>query len=491
MALAGQRILVCDDEKNMRQLLVDVFEEEGHEVCAVGSGAEALARLEADPAAFPVMLLDLSLPGMDGFEVLREVRRRSLDIAIIVITAFGTVDTAVRAMQAGANDFVVKPFDNNQIKGAVHRTLDARDLVAQVELALPQFVGADLTPLPIIGQDVRLKSIFRVIRKIANLNTSILITGESGTGKELVAQAIHFNGVRRDKPFVAVNCGALPESLLESEFFGHERGAFTGAHALQRGKFELADGGTLFLDEIGEMPPALQVKLLRVIQESRFVRVGGEKEIEVDVRIIAATNRDLQREVNERNFREDLFYRLNVIPIHLPSLRERPDDIPQLVRFFAKRFTERHNLPPIRLDEETLEELKQRDWPGNIRELQNVIEKTVILQDESLLFAEPANPMNLGASPTPTPTPRSEPEVREPEKKSPDSDDIALVSLGENGGIRELSEIAADAQRQAVIRAIRLCNGNKAEAAKRLGVSYKTLFNRIHELGISISTSVE
>ncbi len=496
----SKRVLVCDDEKNMRNLLLDVLEDDGWEVTLAEDGSQALEVMAEASIPFPVMVVDLSMPGIDGFEVIKRTREMGLDTNIIVITAYGTVDTAVRAMQAGASDFVVKPFDNVQIRGAVRRAFDSRDLLTQVEMSHPRFLGADNAPLPIIGKDERLQSVFNIVRRIANLNTAVLIQGESGTGKELVAQAIHFNGNRADQPFVAVNCGALPEALLESEFFGHERGAFTGAHALQRGKFEIANGGTMFLDEIGEMPLPLQVKFLRVLQDQRFSRVGGEREHQTNVRIIAATNRDLQEAIGTKTFREDLYYRLNVIPIHLPPLRERRGDIPQLVEFFLDRFCRRHNLPTLVISDSIMDGACNRDWPGNIRELQNAVEKAVILQDAQLI-ATPMPPIGKVATSSDsvpvqesTPSPDVEPDAPTGGTAHPNehiSGDSFSVDLGVDGGIRELSDVSADAQRAAVIRALRLCNGNKAEAAKRLGVSYKTLFNRINELGISVSTNVE
>ncbi len=489
----GQRILVCDDEKNMRLLLKDILEDDGWIVSEAENGSQALAALNDATPPFPVMIVDLNMPGIDGFRVIQEARSRGVDTSIIVITAYATVDTAVRAMRAGATDFVVKPFDNDLVRTAARRCIETRELMTQVELRHPHFREEtkidDATPFPMIGRDRALKNVFLTIRRIADVNTAVLIQGESGTGKELVAQSIHYNGHRRDKPFVAVNCGALPESLLESEFFGHERGAFTGAHALQRGKFEIANGGTLFLDEIGEMPLNLQVKLLRVLQEQKFARVGGEKEIAVDVRIIAASNRNLEEEVAKRNFREDLFYRLNVIPIFLPPLRERKEDIRSLIDFFLKRFCRRHKLPPPEIGDAILESAMEREWPGNIRELQNAVEKAVILQDANVL-TRPAAP--IGRTETPerdTPAPVSE--APRADSTPPPTIDQCLVDLGPDGTIRDLSDVAAEAQRLAVIRALKLCNGNKAEAAKKLGVSVKTLYNRINELGISLSTKVE
>lgn len=494
-------VLVCDDEPNMRGLIRDVLEDDGFEVVAAESGERALGSLFAPDSAIAVVVLDLAMPGIDGFEVIRRTRARGIEVSIIVITAFGTVDTAVRAMQAGAADFLVKPFDNAQLRASVRRCLERRDLLAQAQLSLPQLVGADAAPLAIIGEDARLQSVFGVVRKIADLKTSVLITGESGTGKELVAQAIHFNGARREKPFVAVNCAALPEALLESEFFGHERGAFTGAHSLQRGKFELADGGTLFLDEIGEMPLGLQAKFLRVLQDQRFARVGGEKELRVDVRVIAATNRDLMEACRRRDFREDLYYRLAVIPVLLPPLRERVGDIPHLIHYFNQRFSQRHKLPALVLSRDLLEAAGRRRWPGNIRELQNTVEKAIVLQEPELLAHDPhptgyVPPWGEAEKSTPpshesSGGSRPEPVVAPAPPRASTLADTASVDLGQGGDIRPLADVANEAQRAALIRALQLCEGNKVETARRLGVSLKTLYNRIHELGISISTRIE
>jgi two-component system response regulator AtoC len=467
----ANRVLVVDDERNMRRLLQDVLEEDGWSVEAVSSAEEALERIGVAPG-FGVMVLDLSLPGMNGLELLRQLRERRQEVATVVITAFASVDVAVRAMKAGAVDFLVKPFDNVRLKAALRKVRESADLAQSMGMSQPvvetaPLAGAEGT-MEIVGEDSRLMDVFRVIRQVANTKACVLISGESGTGKELAARAIHYNSDRRDRPLVAVNCAATPETLLESEFFGHERGSFTGAYALQRGRFEQADGGTLFLDEIGEMPLALQVKLLRVIQEGTFTRVGGDREVKVDVRLIAATNRDLREAVREKAFREDLFYRLNVIHVHLPPLRERRGDITRLIEYFNVRFSRRHKLPPIAIPADIREALLSYQWPGNIRELQNMVEKAVVLQDPGALLP-----------PTAAEAPSSLPEG------------AFLLHLGAENEIRPLAEVAADAQRAAVIRALRLCDGNKAKAADRLNISYKTLFNKIHDLDISINTSIE
>jgi len=487
---ATPHILVCDDEKNMRGLMRDLMEEEGWRVTTCSNGAEALEALRSPGASYDVSLVDLAMPEVDGFEVVKAIRREGIDTNVIVVTAHGTVQSTVHLMREGASDLIEKPFKNHILKAAVRQCIESRALLAQVEMAHPEFRGADGSPLEFIGGDKRLRGIFNIIRRIADLDTSVLIQGESGTGKELVAQAIHYNGVRRGQSFVAINCAALPEHLLESEMFGHERGAFTGAHALRRGKFELADGGTLFLDEVGEMPLSLQVKFLRVIQERRFMRVGGEREINVDVRIIAAANRDLAEAVAQKSFREDLYYRLNVIPIHLPPLRERTNDIPQFVRFFNNRFSARHRLPLLDLDGELLEAVSEHPWPGNIRELQNAVETAVILQDPWVIRT-PALAFGAPSHKPPSPAPASPSAGATPPTPADLSEDLLSIDLGAEGEIRDLNDVAADAQRAALVRALRLCDGNKAEAAKRLGVSYRTLYNKIQELGIQISTRVK
>ncbi len=478
-----RRVVVCDDEKNMRRLLNDVLSEDGWEVTAVGSAEDALAALGQAPAF--ALVLDLALPGMNGLELMAKLTEMGNTTPVIVITAFATVDVAVKAMKAGAADFLVKPFDNAQLKGAMRKVRERRDLLDVAGLSQPRFsedlVGAESTPLDIIGTDRRMGDIFRIMPQVASTRACVLIQGESGTGKELVAQAIHFNGNRRDRPFVPVNCAALPETLLESEFFGHERGSFTGAYAMQRGRFELADGGTLFLDEIGEMPPPLQVKLLRVLQDGKFTRVGGEREISVDVRIIAATNRDLAEMIRMKTFREDLYYRLNIIPIVLPPLRERKADIPHLLQFFLGRFAKRHRVPRLEVPADLMAQLMAYNWPGNIRELQNCVEKATVLQDLRALIPAAA-PVSMTMP---------EPHPRAGDFTAQTRDNQVILELGREEEIRPLHEVAADAQRAAVIRALRICNNNKAEAAKRLAVSYKTLFNKIHDLGIQFQTTIE
>jgi DNA-binding NtrC family response regulator len=478
------RVLICDDEKNMRRVLQDILADDGWTTEAVASG-EDLLKLIDEGQQYDAIIVDLSLPGMNGLEVIENLKERGVESGMVVITAYGSVDAAVQAMQCGAVDFLIKPFDNLRIKGTLRKIRESRGLIDDIKISMPSLVGANNLPLPMVGQDPRLTSIFQLVKQIASTKTSVLIHGESGTGKELVAQAVHFNGNRCHMPFVPVNCAALPETLLESEFFGHERGAFTGAHAKSHGKFELANQGTLFLDEIGDMPLSLQVKLLRVLQEQRLTRVGGEKEISIDVRIIAATNQNLEEMVKLKMFREDLFYRLNVIPVHLPSLRERKDDIPHLIEHFTIKFAQRHHMPRLVMSDKHLASLTNYPWPGNIRELQNAVEKATVLQDPAALVA-------ITQSHTPH-TPSSTLNQMSSYSQStfePDENQ-SLINLGEEDQIRNLNEVSADAQRAAVIRALKICKGNKSEAAKQLGISYKTLFNKIDDLEIQISTNVE
>ncbi len=455
------RLLVVDDEPNMRAMLADILETEGHEVVGFEEAEQALDLLGRE--SFDAAILDLNLPGISGMEMLRRVRDRIPPLPIIMITAYGTIDTAVEAMRLGAYDFIIKPFDINRIVQTVSKCLESAQLVSQINLSGPQFQDRSGNIVTIVGEDEKFRHVFDMVQRVARTDASVLIRGESGTGKELVAQAIHYNGPRKDGPFIAVNCSALPETLLESEFFGFEKGAFTGAHGLKKGKFELADGGTIFLDEIGDMPMPLQVKLLRVLQERTITRLGGERELKVDVRVIAATNRDLEAAVADSEFREDLYYRLNVATVFLPPLRERRSDIPQLVRFFVKRVAVKNNLPPLDVDEATMARIQSFEWRGNIRELENSIERATILGDERLIA--PA-------------------QIPDPERVVP-TRTAEEMNLPED--LTTLNDAVNYAQREAILRALRRTNGNKQEAARLLGIANKTLYNKINDLGITTS----
>ena len=370
-----QTILIVDDEKNYLTILSAVLEDEGFEVLTALGGREALELHKTSD--LDLILTDMKMPEMDGIELLEHIKSVDSDLPVIMMTAYGTVDKAVEAMQKGAYTYVLKPFDNERLIIYVKKAISMYQVVKENRI-LRDAVESQYRFGNIIGKSKKMRDIFDTIQKVAPTSATVLIEGESGTGKELVARSIHFNSHRRQKPFVAVNCSALAESLLESELFGHERGAFTGAVATKKGRFELADGGTLFLDEIGELSQNLQVKLLRVLQEKVFERVGGVRTISVDIRIIAATNKDLQYEMQIGRFREDLYYRLNVVHIALPALKERQEDIRLLVNHFLKKYaSERQSVEGV--DQEVDRLFYKYSWPGNIRELENVIERVMIL----------------------------------------------------------------------------------------------------------------
>ena len=373
-----ETVLIVDDEKNYPHILSAVLEEEGFEALAAHSGQEALDILE--DADVDLVLTDMKMPAMGGMELLERIKAKELDIPVIMMTAHGTVDKAVEAMQKGAYTYILKPFDNERLVIYVNKAL-AMYRVVKENRQLRNAVELQYSFGNIIGKSKVMQDVFETIRKVAPTNATVLIEGESGTGKELVAKSIHFNSTRRDKSFVAVNCSALAETLLESELFGHEKGAFTGAVAVKKGRFELADGGTLFLDEIGELSQSLQVKLLRVLQEKVFERVGGEKPISVNIRIIAATNKKLKDEMMQGRFREDLFYRLNVVHIALPLLKEHREDIRLLVNHFINKYGDerKSDIPVTDLDQDVERLFHDYRWPGNVRELENIIERAMVL----------------------------------------------------------------------------------------------------------------
>ncbi|MBU0485246.1 MAG: sigma-54 dependent transcriptional regulator [Proteobacteria bacterium] len=375
-------VLVVDDEPNYRLILSELLIEEGYEVFIADSGEKALKIIE--DTDLDLVLTDMRMEGLDGMELLRRVKDENSDLPVIMITAFGEVDKAVAAMQAGAFNYLTKPFNNEELLVNIKKAVKHYSLLKE-NYRLRDEVQSRYRFANMIGKNKKMQQLYRLIEKIAPTPASVLITGESGTGKELVARAIHFNSPRKQSPLISLNCAGLPEQLLESELFGHEKGAFTGATSLRKGRFELADTGTFFLDEVGEMPLTLQAKLLRVLQEKTFERVGGHQTLKVDVRIVAATNRDLREEVGKGNFREDLFYRLNVLHLHLPPLRERSDDIPLLVDHFVAKYAKQLNNPYLQITPRALRYLSGLPWIGNIRELENTIERAAILcSDESI-----------------------------------------------------------------------------------------------------------
>ena len=390
--MAAERILVVDDEELNRDLLQQMLEREGYQVAIAANGQEALALLRQE--MFHVVLTDLKMPGMTGVEVIRELKMLAPSTMGIIHTAYGSVETAVEAMKAGAYDYVTKPVRRDELLVVIQRALEFQRLHYE-NVSLRKQLKAKYKFDNIISDNEKMQAIFTQVEKVADTDSTVLIYGESGTGKELVARALHYNSYRQDKPLVPINCGAIPEDLLESELFGHEKGAFTGATAQRLGRFELANGGTIFLDEIGEMRPALQVKILRVLQEREFERIGGTRTIKVDVRIIAATNKNLEDLVARQQFRDDLYWRLNVIPITLPPLRERLSDMPLLVAHFIAHFNAEKKQQLTGITPEALQMLQSYHWPGNVRELENAVERIAILKGSGHDYAGRSPRKNL------------------------------------------------------------------------------------------------
>jgi len=377
------RVLIVDDEKSMRELLLIMLKKEGYAVSAADNGEHALQAIRND--IYDLIITDIRMPNIDGIELLKEVKDLSPETVVIVITAYASTETAVDAMKLGAYDYITKPFKNEEIRLVVQKALEKRSLRKE-NLLLRREIEAKAGFENFVGKSDAMQKIFSLIRQVADTRSTVLITGESGTGKELVARAIHQSGARKNSPFVAVNCGALPESLLESELFGYMKGAFTGAIANKQGLFEAANGGTLFLDEISATTPALQIKLLRVLQSKEFKRIGGTADIKVDTRVVAASNRDLSQETARGTFREDLYYRLNVIPVHLPPLRERKDDIPVLIDFFLRKLSVEGKVKKI--SPEAVKHLTAYRWPGNVRELENTLERLYTLAPGDTILPE-------------------------------------------------------------------------------------------------------
>jgi two-component system NtrC family response regulator len=450
-------ILVVDDEPNYLIVLSELLKEEGFEVITAQKGEDGLKIVQ--DTDLDLVITDMRMPGMDGLELLKAVKSYNKDLPVIMITAFGEVEKAVVAMKAGAYNYLAKPFNNEELllnirKGIEHYSLLRENLRLRDEARVRYGFAS------IVGKNVRMQEIYHLIEKVAPTSASVLITGESGTGKELVARAIHINSPREKAPFISVNCAALPETLLESELFGHERGAFTGATAMRKGRFELADTGTLFLDEIGDIPLPLQAKLLRVLQERSFERVGGTRPINVDVRIITATNRELKDEVDEGRFREDLYYRLNVLQIHMPPLRERTDDIPMLTHHFINKFAEMLNKPNLRISGEALRYLVYLPWEGNVRELENTIERAAILCSNEVVQPEDVHPDVAS--------------TKKDENWSPNVDFEKFIPLN-----LPLPEILNGVEEQMVKRALREANFVQARAAESLGITKSLLQYKI------------
>ncbi len=444
------RILVVDDERSMRELLAIVLRREGYEVLLAENGRSAIALLEREPV--DLLISDIKMPDVSGVDVLRAAKKIDRDILGIMITAFASTDTAVEAMRLGACDYLSKPFDVDLLKMKVREKIETRQL-KQENLLLKRTLGLSHQFSNIIGRSEGMLAVYKMIETVARTNSTILLTGESGTGKGLVAQAVHFNSLRRDKPMVSLNCGAMPEALLESELFGHMRGAYTSADSNKKGLLEVAERGTIFLDEIGEMSPVMQVKLLRVLQERRFRRVGGLEELTADIRVIAATNQDLTRLIAEGRFREDLFYRINVIPISLPPLRERREDIPLLADHFLAKYAEQMGKSITGISRDSLELLVEHDWPGNIRELENVLERAVALEATPTILADSLPGSIRGERPRGT--------AQAPADGLPD------------GGF-DLEAHVKEIERGYIAEALKRAGGVQVKAAELVGMSFRS-----------------
>ncbi len=448
-------ILIVDDDASQRRLIEFWLQEEGYATVAVGDGVAALRVFEEkSPAA---VISDIRMPGMSGLDLLARVKDLNADAPVILITAFGTVNDAVEAMKLGAADYILKPLNADELKVAVRRALERQHLLDENRY-LREFAGTAFRFENIVGQSRKMRDVLELCARVAGRDSTILLTGESGTGKELLAKAIHQNSLRAGKPFVTVNCGALPEGLAESELFGHRKGSFTGAIADRAGKFEAANEGTIFLDEVGDLSANLQVKLLRVIQEREIDKIGNPQPIKVNVRILAATNRKLKTLVEDGQFREDLFYRLSVVTIDVPPLRERNDDIPLLADYFLKTFRERYHLPQLSLADEALADILRYQWPGNVRQLENVIERLVVLAHGDVIRPEDLPP-----------------EVREAESRIAEID----LKLPDDGF--DLEQV----EKEILLRALEKHGWNQTRAARYLNLTRKTLIYRMEKFGLS------
>jgi two-component system response regulator HydG len=449
------RILVVDDEESHRIMLGAVLQEEGYEVVEAADGAEAVRAVERNP--FDLVLLDVRMAAMDGIEALTEIRKISPFVPVLMMTAFASVKTAVDALKAGAFEYLTKPLDIEELKILIEKALEHYHLQEE-NLALKERLGDRYDFSKIIGKSRKMRELFDLLAQVAPTAATVLLLGESGTGKELVANSIHQNSPRVNQAFVKVSCAALPETLLESELFGHERGAFTGAIARREGRFQLAHRGTIFLDEVGEMSTTTQTKILRVLQEKEFEPLGSTRTVRVDVRVIAATNRDLAKEVKEGRFREDLFYRLNVVPICLPPLRERKEDIPALAAHFFAHYRDKNKKEIREISRKVMDLLLRHDWPGNIRELENCIERAVILAREGVIV-----PADLPLT-------------------------LQVLSSGERSAGLELPPGISlqEVERALVLKTLEDTGGNRSRAAEILGINRRTLQNKLKEYGVPL-----
>ncbi len=443
-------ILVVEDKDSLRRMLADALVAKGHEVEVARNGNSAIEKTKE--TRYDLVLTDLRLPEMDGLQVLEAVKENDPETQVIVMTAYGTVETAVEAMRKGAYDFLTKPFDPDHLGVLIDRALENRRLIAENSL-LRQELADKIGYNRIIGGSPAMLEVEKLVKKVAASETTVLFLGESGTGKELFAAGVHYLSQRRDKPYITINCAAIPRELLENELFGSEQGAFTSSHKLKLGKFEIADGGTVFLDEIGDLDMALQAKLLRFLQEKTFERLGGTKQISVNVRVIAATNVDLKQAIAEKRFREDLYYRLSVFPISVPPLRDRREDVTKLAEYFVQKYCNEMSKPVKKLSQESLKLMDRYHWPGNVRELENTVERAVILCEGRYI-----NPEHLAIRV------RTDDEIR----------------LREGAGLKEIGQHAQMiAERAAIMRVLSETRGNKGKTAEILKIDYTTLFEKL------------
>jgi two-component system response regulator PilR (NtrC family) len=454
------RILVVDDEESIREFLEIMLRKEGYEVTTAEDGQKALDTIKKK--SFDLVISDLQMPNMTGLELLKNVRDQYPDLLFMMITAFGTTETAVEAMKLGAYDYITKPFKIDEVRIVIGNALRSKNLEVE-NRTLKKELGKEYSFQSLVGNSESMHRIFDMVKRVSGTPTNVLITGESGTGKEVVAKAIHFNGPLKDKPFVTINCGAIPENLMESEMFGHKKGSFTGAVVDKAGLFEVADGGTLFLDEVGELPLSIQVKLLRAIQERVIRRVGGTEDTKIEVRLMAATNRDLEDMVKKGTFRQDLFYRLNVINIKTPALRERSDDIPLLANHFLKKYNDRLNKTIGGISAEAMDMLKKYDYPGNVRELENIIERTVALEGGATILPESLPPF------VNTPSGRKLASTHE-------------IQITEEG--LDLDKVMGQIEKELLIKAIHAAGGVKKKAAKLLNITFRSMRYRVEKYSL-------
>lgn len=452
----SQKILVVDDEQKIRLILTQILQDEGFKVQQVGSGEAAIENV--DNFLPHLILMDQNMPGMNGIETMEEIKSRHPEITVIILTAFGSIPLAVEAIKKGAYDYLSKPFDNEELLLLIQRALDHRRLTEEVFLLKKQ-LQEKYSFTNIIGVSPKMQQVFEQVNRVCATDATVLIQGESGTGKELIMKAIHFHSHRKDQPLVTVNCGAIPINLLESEFFGHEKGAFTDAKERKIGKFEQAQGGAIFLDEIGELPPDAQVKLLRVLDERKLTRIGGNQVIPLNVRVIAATNKDLQEEIAQGKFRLDLFYRLNIVTVNVPPLRERKEDIPLLVEHFIEKYNKRLAMNVTNVSQAAMRYLLDYPWHGNVRDLENAIQSAIILVQGDTIRVEDL-PLRV----------RGYPEI---------SDEI---DLSEKGLEAQVLELTIKIEKELIIKALEKCGQNRTNTAELLKISRKTLFNKMKQL---------